>query len=31
MLSVFKLVLCKHGASRKLDRRPPRPEKLQMF
>ena len=23
MLSVFKLVLCKHGAFRELDRRPP--------
>ena len=28
---VFKLVSCKPGASRELDLRPLRPEKLQMF
>ena len=31
MLSVFKLVSCKPGASRELDLRPPRPEKLQII
>ena len=31
MLSVFKLVSCKPGASRELDLRPKRPEKLKMF
>ena len=31
LLSVFKLVSCKPGASRELALRPPRPEKLQML
>ena len=31
MLSVLKLVSCKPEASRELDLRPPRPDKLQMF
>ena len=31
MLGVFKLVSCKPGASRELDLRPPRPEKLQIY
>ena len=31
MLSVLKSVSCKLGASRELDLRPPRPEKLQML
>ena len=31
MLNVFKLVSCKLWASRELNLRPPRPEKLQML